>query len=192
MSEIYQVGEWREGDQAPRRVWRWREAVGYYFPRGLAQVARDGTLGSMEMRALFGLMSVCDRYNRCMISCAALGREVGLSRSAVSRALRGLARARCLIIETPPEHRCQVLTLSPALLWRGLPSQLRSARSAFDAAWRLRYALAPDPACDEPCTQEEASTPHRWYQARGACPISPLPPPAETCITPPAGVSVSP
>ena len=94
----------------------------------------------MQRRVLHALVSHCDWGNRCRVTSAQLGREAGIHRTTVARAIRGLESHQLLIATSTPRQSDQTIVLSPALCWKGRPWHLSYARQQFLAAWRLRYA----------------------------------------------------
>lgn len=150
MREVHllEPGERGETYMGGRRPWQWREAVGYVFLATWVRVARMRQLKGQELRVLSGLVGHCDWNNRCLLSYAALGRAIGLTRAQVSRAIPHLIAAHLVYVETPDGHRGPVVTLSPYLVWRGRPWRVGVAREQFDAQWRLCHL--PDGAEEDP------------------------------------------
>lgn len=140
MTEVYAVDltaaapEWQEG-----KKWHWKEQVMYTFPQNWGPLLRQ-PLSAMQWRVLMALVHYCEWGNKCRVSGAQLGRDLGVHRSTVFRTLRSLVPYQLLILETSPRQSEQTIVLSPLLCWKGRPWHLSYARSQFLAAWRLRYA----------------------------------------------------
>jgi hypothetical protein len=169
MTEVYQVDlaagapDWPEG-----KKWHWHEQVLYGFPQGW-KVVLQLPLTAMQWRVLLGLVCYCDWGNRCRVTAAQLGRDLRVHRSTVLRALRALQALRLLILETTHGQPFPVVTLSPALLWKGRPWHLAYARYQFDAAWRL-HAL---PAAGTTTVRTADAAPARVVPHRHAEPPPP-------------------
>lgn len=183
MGQVYKVGElsWDDGD-IPRR-WHWREPVAYFFPRYWEKVALRHHLKGQEFRLLLALVSACNWGNKCTTTLAGLGRTVGLSKSTMTRCLRQLVDARLVVVERPHGERAALITLSPALVWKGRPWHLAHARDQFAALWRLHHggaqaatgAAATRVHLPTSAIPERSSTPRPLRQRR-AGPYSAYPP----------------
>lgn len=185
MTEVYTIDltagapDWPEG-----KPWRWHEQVCYLFPQGLALLGRL-PLTKTEWRLLMTLMGHCEWGNHCPTSCAVLGREVGLSRSWVSRLLRSLALRQLLVLKSTPGQQQPTIVLSPLLCWKGRPWHLSYARRQFLAAWQLHHGDGPGSGHDHtgsvpgPRVRATASPePPPTGSANLALPhLSPTPPP---------------
>jgi hypothetical protein len=158
MTEVYTLDltddapDWPDGKR-----WVWREQVMYHFPQGWAPVVRL-PLTTMQWRVLIALVHHCEWGNKCRVTSAQLGRDLGVSGSWVSRVLRTLVPYQLLILETTHGQRDQTIVLSPLLCWKGRPWHLSYARAQFLAAWRLRYATDPATASAAVPTARSLST----------------------------------
>jgi hypothetical protein len=126
--------------------WEWHEQVLYGFPQGWSALVRL-PLSTTQLRVLLALVPHCQWGNRCQVSCAQLGRELGLSGSWVSRVLHTLVPHQLLLLDRTPGQQQPTIVLSPLLCWKGRPWHLAYARRQFLAAWALRYADGLPRAC---------------------------------------------
>lgn len=147
------------------RVWHWREPTGYIFHRAWETVARRPLTGQ-AFRLLIGLLTYSDWGNQVTASLAHVGRQVGLSPSTLTRALKALDAARLVLVDRRSGARSPCITLSPYLLWKGRPWRLAHAREQFDAQWRLCH-LPPEAETDPPPpTRTRVASPPRGVTSR--------------------------
>lgn len=166
--------EWPSG-----KKWRWHERVAYIFPEGWEQVRQRVVLTPGECTLLHALLGHCDWGNRCLVTCAHLGRQLGRHRSTVLRTLRRLETAQLVCVDVAPGHRDQVIVLSPHLVWKGRPWHVARARENFDATIRLRQlpTAGTDTCASLPhAPARPAEPPPGSHTRNGASPFSHYPP----------------
>lgn len=147
---VYEVADAGPDGPRPRRPWYWREQTGYVFYEGWRQLGRL-TLTDGERRTLCALMGRCGWNNRVLVSAAQLGRDIGLSRATVYRALAALTLAGLIAPLEGEDGKRAGWLLSPALTWHGRPSvrhvgqQQFLAQVALAATRDAAAATAPTP-----------------------------------------------
>jgi hypothetical protein len=178
--DIYTLTDQATVDEAMPRRWKWREPVGYLCLRGVQQVAAQ--LTGETAQVLLALLCAGNYRNQCTLTFRVLGARAGVSASGVSRSIRRLRLARCLVVQRAPEAHAWLITLSPWLVWRGRPWQVQAARAQFEALWQQQQAAcgagtlrAPSPGAGGSHASQAPSTPHPNGKM-GANPFTAYPP----------------